>query len=135
MTFALLGTIFTAVLIFCYATVNLSCIVYYYRVRRDEFNWLFHLVLPVVGILFFIPAFFTAIGIGSQILPFISPLTSPLDLTLPVLGIWTLIGLGYLAYLLRTHSARIADTAKVFIDEEEPEPSLATLATSPLSPE
>ena len=128
MTFSLLGTIFTAVLIFCYAMVNLSCLVFYFRVRRDEFNWLRHLVLPIVGILFFIPAFFTAIGIGKEVLPFISPLPSPLDLTLPVLAIWTVIGLGYLVYLRQVHPTRIADTAKVFIEEESPEPSPLVVA-------
>jgi amino acid transporter len=120
MSFSLLGTIFTAILIFCYATVNLSCLVYYLRVRRDEFHWLRHLVLPIIGIAFFIPAFFTAIGIGKEILPFISPLPSPLDLTLPVLAIWAILGIAYLAYLAQRHPARIADTAKVFIDDPEP---------------
>jgi amino acid transporter len=118
-TFSLLGTIFTAVLIFSYAAVNLACIVFFLREGRSELNPLRHIVLPVIGIAFFIPAFFTAIGIGKEILPFISPLPSPLDLTLPVLGIWAVLGIVYLAYLVRRHPSRIADTAKVFIEGAE----------------
>ena len=37
--------------------VNLAAIGYYWREQRDEFNWLKHLVIPVIGFILMIPAF------------------------------------------------------------------------------
>ena len=36
-------------------------ILFYLRRRRSEFNWLLHLVIPVLGIAAFIPAWLTAV--------------------------------------------------------------------------
>jgi amino acid transporter len=53
--FVLLATILTGVMIAIYMVFNLSCIFFYLRRQRSEFNVLLHAVIPVLGILAFIP--------------------------------------------------------------------------------
>ncbi|MGH3409701.1 MAG: hypothetical protein ACRDRJ_45490 [Streptosporangiaceae bacterium] len=54
--FIFLATILTGTMIATYMVVNLSCIMFYLRRARSEFNVLLHLIIPVLGILAFIPA-------------------------------------------------------------------------------
>ena len=75
--FVFLATILTGIMIAIYMVFNLSCILFYLRRQRSEFNVLLHLVIPVVGIVAFVPAFLTALGIGHSFLKFVTPLTYP----------------------------------------------------------
>src|ERR1700683_3247232 len=75
--FIFLATILTGIMIAIYMVFNLSCIMFYLRTRRAEFNVLLHAVIPVLGILAFIPAWLTALGIGSSFLQFVTPLSYP----------------------------------------------------------
>jgi amino acid transporter len=59
--FVFLATILTGIMIAIYMIFNLSCILFYLRRRRSEFNWLLRLVIPVLGIAAFIPAWLTAV--------------------------------------------------------------------------
>jgi amino acid transporter len=117
--FAILGTIIGAVVIAIYITVNLACLLYYLRQRRGEFNAVKHGLVPILGILAFVPAFLVAIGVGGSVFDFIGPLPYPFNVVGPVVGIWYLIGVVYLAYLYAADRRRIEDTAKVFIEEGE----------------
>jgi hypothetical protein len=45
---------------------------------------------------------------------------APLSYAGPFAALWMLIGAGYLIYLYKRHPGRIADTAKMFIPDEEP---------------
>jgi amino acid transporter len=119
--FSLIATIDTTIIIAIYMTVNLACLGYYLRARRGEFNWLLHGALPVLGIAAFVPAFFTALGVGKSVLPFVSPLPWPLSLTGPVVAVWLVAGLAYLAWLLRRHPDRVRATGRVFADEQPPD--------------
>ena len=65
--FVFLATILTGVMIVIYMVFNLSCIMFYLRRARSEFNVLLHLVVPVLGIVAFLPAWFTALGIGGSV--------------------------------------------------------------------
>jgi hypothetical protein len=105
-----------------YMVFNLSCIFYYLRRQRSEFNVLLHLVIPVLGILAFIPAWLTALGIGSSFLKFVTPLGYPSSLTGPIIGIWFVIGLGVLAYLYARHPERLPEMKRVFADDVLPVP-------------
>jgi len=91
--------------------------VFYLRERRSEFNPLLHLVVPVVGILAFIPAFFTALGIGKGVFNFVSPLPYPLNRAGLVVGIWFALGIVFLIWLTARHPERIRETGRVFLDE------------------
>jgi amino acid transporter len=120
-TFALLATILTGIMIAIYIVFNLSCIMYYARFARSEFNWFLHLVVPVIGILVFLPAWFTALGIGKSVLKFVSPLSYPSSETGLIIGIWYLIGVVVLVYLYVRHPARLPKMQQVFSDDVQPE--------------
>jgi amino acid transporter len=114
--FILIATVVTAVIVLIYMAVNIACIVYYARERRAEFNAFRHVVVPVVGTLFFIPGWLTAMGIA--VFDFISPLAYPYSLAGPIVGVILGLGVIYLLILYSTDRRRITDTAKVFLDEE-----------------
>jgi amino acid transporter len=77
-----------------YMAVNLATIGYYWRERRDEFNWLKHLIVPVIGFILMIPAFFGVLG--GVTLPILNlelaPLGEPYSYVPPLVGVWMLIG-------------------------------------------
>ncbi|HXW43523.1 MAG TPA: APC family permease [Streptosporangiaceae bacterium] len=112
--FELLATILTAVMLGIYIIINLSSIGYYLRKQRAEFNWFLHLVLPAAGALILIPVLAAAVGVGSSLLKFVSPLPYPISEAGLAVGIWFLIGLGYLGYLLARHPRRISEMGEVF---------------------
>ncbi|HYB17753.1 MAG TPA: APC family permease [Streptosporangiaceae bacterium] len=125
--FVFLATILTGVMIAIYMVFNLSCTCFYLRRRRSEFNWLLHLVIPVLGIIFFIPAFLTALGIGHSFLKFVTPLTYPSSEAGLIIGIWFAIGLVVLVYLYARHPARLPAMRQVF--DEEPLPAAEPVAS------
>jgi amino acid transporter len=115
--FALIATIDTAIIITIYILVNLACMLFYARQRRSEFNLVLHGVVPVLGILAFVPAFFTALGIGKSLFKFVSPLPYPISLTGLVVGSWFVLGVIYLVFLYRRHPDRVRETGRVFLEE------------------
>jgi amino acid transporter len=117
--FVFLATILTGIMIAIYMIFNLSCILFYLRRRRGEFNWLLHLVIPVLGIAAFIPAWLTALGIGSSFLKFVTPLSYPSSEAGLAIAIWFVIGVLVLAYLYLRHPERLPQMKRVFADEPE----------------
>ncbi|MEV0117266.1 hypothetical protein AB0H77_29195 [Streptomyces sp. NPDC050844] len=70
----------------------------------------------------FVPALLTAAGL--PVFDFVSELTAPVSYAGPVVGGWMLIGVVVLAVLLRRHPERIAETARVHLDDDTtPDPS------------
>ena len=114
--FVLIATVVTAVIILIYGAVNIACIVFYLRERRSDFNPFKHLVVPVVGTLFFVPAWLTAMGIA--VFDFVSPLAYPTSLTGPIVGAILLTGIIYMVILYSRDRRKIDDTAKVFVEDE-----------------
>jgi amino acid transporter len=128
--FGLVATIDVAIIIAIYMLVNLACLLFYTRERRHEFNVLLHGVLPLAGIAAFIPAFFTAVGIGKSVFKFVSPLPAPLTLVGPVDGAIMGVGVLYLIYLYIAHPERIRDTGKIFMEDELAPPAPAPAPTA-----
>lgn len=118
--FVFLATILTGIMIAIYMVFNLSCLLYYLRRRRGEFNLLLHAVIPVLGIAAFIPAWLTALGLGSSFLKFVTPLSYPASETGLAIGIWYAIGLVVLGYLYARHPGRLPEMKKVFADDALP---------------
>lgn len=116
--FFLVATIITVLFVPIYIVVNLSCLFYYLRKQRAEFNWFLHGVVPIGGIIVFIPAFLAGAGIKVPGLSFIAPLTYPLSLAGPVAGAWTVLGIIYLVVLHNRAPQRIKDTGRVFLEDE-----------------
>jgi amino acid transporter len=114
--FGLTATVIVDVFTPIYILLNVACIVYYLRFRRREFNGVVHLVLPLVGIAAFIPAFLAGAGIPA--FSFISALPKPLSYAGPAAGIWMVIGIIYLLYLRSQHPERITETRTIFVEEE-----------------
>jgi amino acid transporter len=115
-TVLLSGTVITIVFIPMYMILNVACFAYYLRFRRSEFNWVRHALLPLIGTVAFIPAFFSAAGIPA--FKFISSLPAPLSYAAPAVLIWLGLGIVYGIYLARRHPERITQTALVFGDDE-----------------
>jgi amino acid transporter len=99
-----------------YILLNVACIVYYLRFRRGEFNAVLHLLIPLVGIAAFVPAFLA--GAGLPAFSFISRLPKPLSYAGPAAGIWMVIGLIYLLVLAAARPQRIRETRRIFVEEE-----------------
>ena len=113
--FALVGTIVTAVIIAIYMVVNLACLTFYLRERRDLFNPLLHGLVPLLGIAAFVPALLTAVGIKA--FNFISSLPYPISLVGPVVGIWFALGVIFLIVLATCRPDRLRATARLFGEE------------------
>ena len=63
------------------------------------------------------PALLTSAGI--PVFSFVTPLTSPVSYAGPIVGVWMLIGVIYLAYLWTRHRQRVVDTGLVHLDDIE----------------
>jgi amino acid transporter len=113
--FALTATILVDIFAPMYILLNVACLMYFLRFRREEFNVVRHGILPVLGALAFIPAFFAGAGIPA--FSFITSLPKPLSYAGPVAAVWMVIGLIYLVVLNRSDPDRILETKRVF-DEE-----------------
>jgi amino acid transporter len=112
--FQLLATVLSAVMIGIYIVINISVIGYYARKQRAEFNWLAHVVLPVVGSLALLPVLAAATGVGASWLKFVTPLPYPISQAGLAVGIWFAVGVVYLVYLAATHPGRVRDMEEVF---------------------
>jgi amino acid transporter len=132
--FLLLATILTAIMILIYLAMSVSCFAYYVREQRAEFNWFLHLVVPLVGVAFLVPVWLASLGLGRTLFTFISPLTSPADLTAPVVLIWYVIGVAYLIYLATTHPDRLAETQLIFEGEHAGETDLTAEEVAAIQP-
>jgi amino acid transporter len=110
--FVLTATIVVDIFAPMYILLNIACLLYFLRFRRAEFHWLRHGVLPILGALAFIPAFFAGAGIPA--FSWISTLPKPLSYAGPAAAIWMLIGIGYLIWLNVRAPDRIVETKRVF---------------------
>lgn len=105
-----LGTLVGLLFAGMYIAVNLACIGYFLRERRDEFNVLKHLVIPIIGVIAMIPAVLAVIGgVTIPVLDVaLPPYENSLRWTAPVVGVWLLLGV--LAYLyLRSRNPAALD--------------------------
>jgi amino acid transporter len=125
--FVLVATINVAIIIAIYMLVNLACFLYYLRERRREFNPILHGLVPLAGIAVFVPAFFTAVGVGKSVFSFVTKLPAPFTLVGPIDGIGMGVGVLYLIYLYMRHPERVRNTGRIFL--EEPGEEMADTST------
>jgi len=122
--FAMVGTGIVIVLVAVYIVVNAACIGYFAsasrRGPRRRWNPLLHLVIPLLGIAAFVPAWLTSAGI--RVFSFVSALTAPSSYMGPGVAGFMVVGVIYLLYLYARHPQRVAEVGLVHIDEPvEPE--------------
>src|ERR1700682_3675025 len=120
--FALLGTVATIIVVTIYILTNLSNLVFYLRERRGEFNLLWNGVVPIIGSLIFLPALVAAFGIDFAGLGIVG-LSPPSNLAPLIIAIWMVAGIALLIYFAARQPDRIAQTGRVFIDEDQPAPT------------
>ena len=93
--YVFLGTMLGLIFAGIYILVNLACIGYYWRERRDEFNPLTHAVIPVLGVIAMIPALLAVIG--GLTIPILDVELPPYDnylrFTAPIVGAWVVLGI------------------------------------------
>jgi amino acid transporter len=116
--FLLLATVIVTVVIGVYIVVNLACAGYFLRRRRELLKPVRHLLLPLLGIVAFVPALLTAAGL--PVFDFVTELTAPVSYAGPIVGAWMVAGVVVLLVLMRRHPERIADTARVHLVEPSP---------------
>src|SRR5437667_2222871 len=114
LAFALLGTIATIIIVFIYILTNLANLVYYMREQRGELNPIWNVVVPIVGVLIFIPVLLAAFGIDFGGLG-IAPLTAPANAAPWVVVAWIVLGVVVFALYRVQFPGRIEETAKIFI--------------------
>ena len=122
--YVFLGTMLGLLFAFIYIAVNLACIGYFWRERRDEFNVVKHLVVPVIGVIAMIPAALAVIG--GVTIPILDVTLDPYDnylrFTAPIVGVWVLIGIGVYFYL-RSRSPEALDRMGDVYGGEAPSPT------------
>lgn len=114
--FLLVATVIVLVVVLVYILCNLACIGFFVRKRREDLNPLLHIVIPLLGVTAFVPALFTAAGV--KIFSFVVPLTTPVSYAGPIVGVWLLLGLLYLLYLLARHPERVRRMSQVHLVDE-----------------
>jgi amino acid transporter len=115
--FSMIGTALVILLVGIYLVVNVACIGYFAR-RAHGFNLISHLLVPVIGIAAFIPAWLAGAGIKAPGLSFITPLTPPLSYMGPAVAVWMILGVLYLIYLYLRQPQRVVDVGLVHLDAD-----------------
>jgi amino acid transporter len=123
--FSIVGTALVILLVSIYMTANVACIGYFLRRRRQDFNPISHLVIPLLGVAAFFPAWLFAVGWNPFGWSFIGPIPAPLSYAVRGVIVWMILGLIYLVALYLIRPARVGEMARVHLDEEPvPEPEL-----------
>jgi amino acid transporter len=108
--FAMIATIAVPVVILVYMLVSAGCIAYYLGPLRERFNVLYHLVLPVGGIvLFFFPLYYQFYKV---------PPTYPIKYANWVAIAWTILGILLTIFVVRWRPDRLRDLDHVYVEDE-----------------
>jgi amino acid transporter len=114
--FIMVATALVIVLAAIYILMNAACIGYFAR-QRGRFNPVLHLIIPILGIITFVPAWLTAAGI--KVFSFVAPLAPPYSYMGPGVAGFMILGVIYLIYLYRTDPRRVVEVGLVHLDPLE----------------
>jgi amino acid transporter len=122
--YVFLGTMLGLIFAGIYIAVNLACIGFFLRERRDEFNVIKHLVVPIIGVIAMIPAALAVIG--GVTIPILDVTLDPYDnylrFTAPIVGAWIVLGI-ILYFVLRARSPEALDRMGDVYGGEAPSPT------------
>jgi amino acid transporter len=114
--YVFIGTMLGLLFAGMYMAVNVAVIGYYLRERRDEFNVIKHLLIPIIGVLAMIPAMMSVIG--GLTIPFfdveLPAYENALRFTAPIVGAWMLLGIVIFAVLWLTNRAALDRMGEVY---------------------
>jgi len=114
--FGVIATGLVVIVVLVYIVVNLACIGYFTKHRREDRHPVIHIIIPIVGVLFLIPGFLNSAGItGIPGLGFIVALTAPLAYAAYFMAAWMVVGVGVLAYLRSKNPQAIEAVAEIHV--------------------
>jgi amino acid transporter len=113
--FAMIGTAAVIILAATYIIVSAACMGYFLRHRREDFHPIAHVLVPILSIVAFIPAWLTAAGL--PVFSFISKLPPPISYAGPAVAVWMLLGIVGLVFLYMRHPERVAEVSRVHLDD------------------
>ena len=128
--FFLSGLVLVIGVAFVYLAANVGVIVYYWREKRSEFNWLWHAILPVVSGLVLLYALYQGFPPGCP------PINCPADpyAKAPIFdGVWLLIGIGVLVFYAITGRDQWVKTAGASLGESEDDLAMARVGPAGVS--
>ncbi len=111
------GFVLVIGVIFVYVMANIGVVLYYWRERRQEFNWIFHFVFPVGTSLILIYSLYASFN----------PLpAAPYNLSPFIVGAWLLIGIAILVVLkLRGNEEWLQKAGEIVGERRETSEELA----------
>jgi amino acid transporter len=112
--FSLLGAILTLGLLLLYFASCISTFVFYLRERRQDFRIFQHVIVPLIPLVILCFVFY------SQVYPIPA---YPLDMTVPIVVIWLVLGVIYLFYLQRKRPLALERGKDMFLNDMETEPA------------
>jgi len=118
--FIMVATALVIVIVAIYILMNAACIGYFARGGR-HFNVVSHLIIPLLGIATFVPAWLTSAGL--KVFSFVAPLSAPYSYMGPGVGGFMIIGVIYLIYLYQHDPQRVTEVGLVHLDPLEEYPS------------
>jgi amino acid transporter len=113
--FFMVGTGIVIILAAIYILMNAACIGYF--ARNGRLNPVLHVLIPVLGIVTFVPAWLTSAGL--KVFSFVAPLAPPVSYMGPAVAVWMILGVIYLVYLYRTAPQRVVEVGLVHLDEPD----------------
>jgi amino acid transporter len=113
--FSMIGTAAVIILAATYIIVSAACIGYFLRHRRADFHPIAHVLVPILSIVAFIPAWLTAAGL--PVFSFISKLPPPISYAGPAVAVWMVLGILGLVFLYMRHPERVAEVSRVHLDD------------------
>jgi amino acid transporter len=114
--FGMVGTGLVILLVAIYILMNASCIGFFARRGARGFNWLSHLIIPLLGIAAFVPAWLTSAGI--KVFSFVTPLAPPNSYMAPGVAGFMVLGVIYMIYLYMTNPGKVRDVGLVHLVED-----------------
>jgi amino acid transporter len=112
--FLMVGTGLTILLVSVYLITNVACFGYFWKTGR--FNPIRHGLIPLLGVLAFIPAWLAATGI--KVFSFISPLTAPYSYMVYGIAGFMVVAIVSLAVVWTRDRQRVIGVGLVHLDEE-----------------
>lgn len=112
--FGLVGSLLTLGLLLLYMASCVSTFFFYRRERPQDFRIVQHVIIPVVPLIILVITFWY------QVYP-IPPF--PLNLAVPILAVWIVLGLIYMLYLNRRNPEALQQGKEIFLQDLETEPT------------
>jgi len=120
-SFLMIATALVIMLVGIYLVMDVACIGYFIR-RGSGLNIVSHVIVPVLSILAFVPAWLAGAGVkppGPAVLTrFIAPLGPPLSYMGPAAAIWMGLGVFVMIVLYVVARNRVAEVSLIHLDAE-----------------